>query len=380
MRLVFSLIKLNLQRLGRRLFLLAAIAAAFLMLSAPLGAGVRELFSREDYGDITIAVAGKNGEGEALASFAGNLADVAEYCRFVAMPENEALAQLERGELTAVLVLPENFVNKILTGENQGAKLHLDPSEPVESLLTLYAGQCAADMLAAAQGGIYAVLDALDEAGAMGDRSVEEINLEYIRFTMGRGGMYETELAQLVPGGEPGEHYVRSVLVWVLLMSGLLFYPVLGPGRDAHRERLRSVGCTGNEWAAGALAPLLLWETGLSAVICLAAGEPTLFGIIGCALFAGGFSALVCAISFSEASAAAWGFILSTALGFLSGGIVPPALMPGALRGGRLYEWTSLLRRGVQGQAGEALCLAGALLTALAFLTVRLSFGREART
>ena len=94
MRFVLHLAKINLLRLGRRLFLLAVIAAAFVMLSFPLAAGVRSMLSRADYSGLTIAVVGQDGEGEALASFAGNLADVSAYCSFVALDEDTAMAEL----------------------------------------------------------------------------------------------------------------------------------------------------------------------------------------------------------------------------------------------------------------------------------------------
>lgn len=366
-------------RLGRRLFLLAVIAAAFVMLAFPLTAGMQSLFARDGYEGLTIAVVGQGGEGEALASFAGNLADVAAYCRFTAAGEDEAMEQLARGEVTAVLVLPPHFVDSILTGENESAVLHLNPKRPAESLLTLYAGRCASDMLSAAQGGIYAVLDALDDAGISRENAVYEINMEYIRFTMSRGNLYETETVNL-SGAEPiGEHYVRSALAWLLTAAGTLFFPVLSTRQGAWRNRLKSAGCTGTQWALGALLPVLLCEVLLAAVLCIAAESFAVAGCLCCALYACGVGSLICILCPGEVWAGAGLFAFSTAAAFLSGGIVPPMLLPRSLRDSALVHSFSLLRRCLGGEASIPLALTGAVLLVLSFLLLRRSFDREGR-
>ena len=89
----------------------------------------------------------------------------------------EALAALASGEATAVLELPEDFVRKVQWGENPPVRIIVDGSRPLESLLTLWVGQSAADLLAASQAGIYAVLERYGQSpppGLSRDQAVME--------------------------------------------------------------------------------------------------------------------------------------------------------------------------------------------------------------
>ena len=377
MRFIIRLVQVNLLHLRRRLFLLGVIAAAFVMLSVPLGEGMQTLLSREDHSGMTIAVAGKNGEGEKLASFAGNLPDIASYCRFLAAEESEAMELLAQGRVTAVLVLPDHFVDSILTGRNENAVLYLDGAHPAESLLTLYVGQCAADMLSAAQGGIYAVLDALDASGTVRENAVYEINMEYIRFTMSRGNMYEAETVSAAGELPLPLHYMRSVLAWLMTAAGVLFCPVFG-GQKGWRCRLKSAGCTGAQWALGTEAALLLCYAVLTGALCLAGGSFALTGWICCTLFACGLGCAVGVACPGEVSAAAVSFLLSTALAFFSGGIIPPMLLPAALRSSALYTAASALRRCMGGSGSVGLCLTGAVLLLLSGAALACRFERGA--
>jgi len=376
MRFAFLLAKLNLKRLGRRLFLLLAAAAAFAVLSMPLTLGVESLFARGGVRGISIAVCGKDGEGEALAQFAGNLAGVSDYCEFVAVELDEALEMLSRGDITAALELPPDFVDGILSGRNEAPIVHIEASRPLESMLTIYAGQCAADMLSAAQGGIYAVLAALDEQGLRNPDSLLDVNLEYIGFALSRGDMYDIE--ELSPTGRLGlgQHYTLSAMAWLLMTSGAALYPVLGTRQDKWINRLRAVGCTGAQWALGALMPVLLAMGILSTALCVGFGELSVLGTAGCALFSAGLASAFGALCRSESTAASLAFVCATATAFFSGGIVPPMLMPEQMRAGELYSVASALRDGINGEGGLMLCAAGAALMAAAFVVLSRRYER----
>ena len=85
MRLAAQLVKLNIFRLRRRLLLLAAMAAAFAVLSAPLGAGAENMLSRESVEPLSIAVCGE--EAGLISRLAGNMAR----CRVALQPDALAL-------------------------------------------------------------------------------------------------------------------------------------------------------------------------------------------------------------------------------------------------------------------------------------------------
>jgi len=64
----------------------------------------------------------------------GGMEDIAQYCRVEAMEEGEALAALERGEVTAVLALPENRGKLAFLGRVKDArfKRQVVPGDVVE--------------------------------------------------------------------------------------------------------------------------------------------------------------------------------------------------------------------------------------------------------
>ena len=93
-----------------------------------------------------------------LEQYMGNMRDVRQYCTFRAMDGAEAAAALESGEVTAILVLPENFIQGVTDGSNPDVRLVVSGDRPLESLLTLWVGQSAADLLSSFQAGVYAVL------------------------------------------------------------------------------------------------------------------------------------------------------------------------------------------------------------------------------
>lgn len=363
--------------LRRRLLLLVGIAAAFAMLAPMLSQGAQSLLTRGGHEALVIAVVGEGGEAESLVKFAENLSDITEYCSFVSDGEETAMQKLSRGEVTAVLMLPENFVGGILTGENNPAILHVDPHRPAESMLTLYAGQCAADMLSAAQGGIYAVLNELSREGIVRESAVMEINIEYIKFTMARGSMYEEETVQLTQGLPIGEHYALSLLGWLLLMSSVIFYPALCPVQGDWRERLKSLGCTPLDWALGAFCPVLCCELLLTAAFSIFAGSFSVTGVLFCALFSAAFAGVICALSRTEAMAAALGFAASAGMALLSGSIIPQALMPKALRGAADYIPLTYMRKALGGGSSWELLAFGVAFALIALWLLARAYERQ---
>jgi ABC-2 type transport system permease protein len=113
------------------------------------------------FSGITLAVAAPEGDSTPalLEKLLPKLEGIDEYCRVAAMDREEAVTGLESGEVTAVLVLPENMIQGIMNGTNPDVQLIVPGDMPLEALLTLCVGESASDLLAAVQSGVYAVLE-----------------------------------------------------------------------------------------------------------------------------------------------------------------------------------------------------------------------------
>lgn len=341
-RYVQACMSVTLGKLRRQLWLLAGLALLCAALPLLAGQAAQQLLSRGvGMEGITLAISSPQGDGtaELLERYMGGMEDVAQYCRIVAMEEKEAMAALEAGEVTAVLALPEGFIQGVMWGENPDLELVVAGDRPLESLLLLWVGQSASDILSAFQSGVYAVLDLYDQSPPPGldrDQVVVDINLRYITLALDRSGMFREEEVSATGALPILPHYGLSLLAYFILSAAPLFAPVYTGSWLAFQRRLRGAGrsCLGG-YAGGVVVVagamlvlivpcLLACGGGRPPALAAAAAGMTLFGSL--------FSALCCLAAQRDAGRGGLAFIVSLLSLFLAGGVVPPVLLPSAVR------------------------------------------------
>ncbi len=328
-------------RLCQQRWLLAGLVLLCLLL--PLGAGraAEVLLSRGvAFQGVVLAVTAPEGDPvpQQLEQYMGDMEDIAQYCRFLAMEEDEALEALERGEVTAVLALPEGFIRGVMWGENPDLRLIVAGDRPLESLLLLWVGQSACDILSAFQGGVYAVLDLYDQAPPPGlgrDQVVIDINLRYISLALSRTDLFQTQEVPVTQVLPIPLHYALALLAYFALSAAPLFVPLYTGDWLRAQRRLRAAGrscVTGclSGVAAGALVLLVL----IFPALILAGGPPgpALAAALTVALFASLFCALCCLAAGGAAACGAMAFLISLLSLALAGGILPNALLPAGIR------------------------------------------------
>ena len=236
-----KLTALTMGKLCQQRWLLAGLVLLCLLL--PLGAGraAEVLLSRGvNFAGVTLAITAPEGDGvpQLLEQFMGEMEDIAQYCNIVALEEGAALEALSRGEVTAVLVLPERFIQGVMWGENPDLRLIVAGDRPLESLLLLWVGQSASDILSAFQSGVYAVLDLYQAApppGLTRDQVVVDINLRYISLATGRADMFQTELVTATQALPIPLHYALSLAAFFALAAAPVFLPL--PGEEQLGEQ-----------------------------------------------------------------------------------------------------------------------------------------------
>lgn len=382
---------LALGRLRRQLWLLAGLVLLCLLL--PLGAGraAQELLSQGvGFSGVTLAVAAPAGDDTPalLERYMGGMEDISQYCRVVAMGEAEALEALASGQVTAALLLPQGFLQGVMWGENPDLRLVVAGDRPLESLLLLWVGQSASDILSAFQGGVYAVLDAYGENPPPGldrDQVIFDINLRYITLALDRAGMFRQQEVSATGALPIPLHYGLSLLAYFALSAAPLFMPAYTGGWLSFQRRLRCVGrsCAPGLFsavAAGAGALLLL----LLPSLLLAGGGTQPLALLGASVLAAAFcslfAALCCLAARTAAGCGGLAFAISLLSLFLAGGVIPPVLLPSAL--GRLsglspVGWLRQLTAwpmGYEVPAATWVCLG---LTALAMAAVSLLLYRR---
>lgn len=341
-RYVQACMSVTLGKLRRQLWLLAGLALLCAALPLLAGQAAQQLLSRGvGMEGITLAISSPQGDGTAgqLERYMGGMEDVAQYCRIVAMEEKEAMAALEAGEVTAVLALPEGFIQGVMWGENPDLELVVAGDRPLESLLLLWVGQSASDILSAFQSGVYAVLDLYDQSPPPGldrDQVVMDINLRYITLALDRSGMFREEEVSATGALPILPHYGLSLLAYFILSAAPLFAPVYTGSWLAFQRRLRGAGrsCLGGYAGgvvvvAGAMLVLIV-----PCLLACGGGRPPALAAAaaGMALFGSLFSALCCLAAQRDAGRGGLAFIVSLLSLFLAGGVVPPVLLPSAVR------------------------------------------------
>ena len=154
LRFLRKLFILTLNKLCQQRWLLAELVLLCLFLPHGIGvAAEHTLTEGVSFSGIRLAVTAPEDDPvpQILEEYLSNMRDIRQYCTFEAMEHSAAIDALEAGEVTAVLLLPESFVQGILWGENPDVTVIVSADHPLESLLTLWVGQSASDFLAAFQ-------------------------------------------------------------------------------------------------------------------------------------------------------------------------------------------------------------------------------------
>lgn len=382
--------KLTLGRLCQQRWLLAGLALLCLLLPFGAGRAADVLLSRGvDFHGVTLAITAPEGDGvpQQLERFMGNMEDIAQYCRIVSMDGAEAMRALEAGEVTAVLELPEDFIHGVMWGTNPDLRLIVPAGRPLESLLLLWVGQSACDILSAFQSGVYAVLDLYEENPPPGlgrEDVVFDINLRYISLALDRTGMFRTEEISATRSLPISLHYALALISYFALSAAPLFVPVYGGDWLRPQRRLRAAGRgTAAGYFAGIAASAAVLLLLLLPALALAGGGISLSLIgaaLGMALFCSIFCSVCCLISQSAAGCGVAAFTISLVSLALAGGVVPPVLLPGPMR--KLswlspVTWLQRLAAGTMGYPIPPSAWAGSALTGVGMAALALILYRR---
>ena len=342
LRLLTTALGLTMGRLRRQLLLLAGLALLCALLPFLAGQCAQSALSQGvSFSGITLAVTAPEEDStpQLLEKYMGAMRDIRQYCRITAMEESAALEALADGSVTAVLALPEDFIGAVQRGENPSVRLIVDGRHPVESLLTLWVGQSAADLLSAVQAGIYGVLDIYDQADSPSlshSQVVGEINLRYVQWTLNRQNLFTQR--QILPTGSLSIalHY-GLCLFFALTMSIAPLFSWNYQG--AWLKGYRSLPRIGRSVLVGLAASVLtcagLMSVFFSLLFFALSGESVsavLTAALACGIFFSAYAALCALATDTSAGCGGLSFVFSLGALILSGGLIPPVLLPPILQ------------------------------------------------
>ena len=277
-------------------------------------------------------------------SYVENMESVKGLCRFVSVTEEEGKALLAEGELAALLVLPENMIEGILSGSNEPAGLYLAENPSPAGLVFEELANAATGLLAVAQAEIYAA-HALTEHFHVEPYGLAQIYQELDTFNLGIVTEREQyfRFRQLSETGNTGFtiYYASAFFTVYLLAAGMFLGGFLKRDRE---EMLLLQKRGGISYAvqllgrsvitAGCLLLLLLvtglfWLSGsVREAIQICWSVQGMFLIVSAVFFVASWLQLFYLLADSARSAILPAGFAAAFMCYMSGCFVPSAILP----------------------------------------------------
>ena len=199
--------------------------------------------------DIGVVVREDDRVTRIALQYVENLESASQVCHFIQMPEEEGFLALEKGEIAALVVLPERIVQGIMDGRNPTVDIFFPKNAGLEAMLLRELTESGAGLLRVAQAQIYGAYDTAAAYGMMEQLSVMETDIDSynLAFALDRLAVYDTETVSATGQMSVLQYYAASGAVLFLLLSGMALYPVMRREPLAFRRQLARQG-TGGIW------------------------------------------------------------------------------------------------------------------------------------
>lgn len=199
--------------------------------------------------DIGVVVREDDRVTRMALQYVENLESATQVCHFIQLPEDEGFLALEKGEIAALVVLPEQIVQGIMDGSNPTVDIFFPKNVGLEAMLLRELTESGAGLLRVAQAQIYGAYDTAAAYGMMEQLSVMETDIDSynLAFALDRLAVYDTETVSATGQMSVLQYYAASGAVLFLLLSGMALYPVMRREPSAFRKQLARQG-TGGIW------------------------------------------------------------------------------------------------------------------------------------
>lgn len=298
-----------------------------------------------------------------LVAYVAGLDSVDEWCRFVSVTEEEGKEDLQEGKIAALIILPDNVVDEILSGSNAPATLLLPKESSVLGIVFEELADAGIRMLSVAQGEIYTVYELASVLGFSEEElhsMCDDINAYNLSLVMERESWFQTCKVS-VTGNEETAVYYGSALVACLLLLCVVFFgsyvkhselealltwkrlgvsPVIQVlGRTLITAMLLFLcmlplaGLWMLPWLRNILVPVFTWQSIvllLLSVICIAAYDQLLYQICE-----------------QHRVAVVLVGLLAIVQGYVSGYLIPTVLLPQVIQRLSLYMPSTYVRQAI---------------------------------
>lgn len=275
----------------------------------------------------------------ALLSYIEQMNDISKLCEFDTVSEEEGRRQLEQGEISALLVVPEGMLDQIYQGKDTGVHVYLPHTPTLESGMIQEFSEAGVSLVLSAKAGDYTAYELYRQFGISGtmQQVSKDMNGGYITFIMMQERLFDNIAVTGKDGLSDSERYMTAGITCLLFLLGIPCVSLLRGRSFVLTGQLRRKGVS-HAFQYGTsliLMMMCLYAAGICglAVIYRYLGRDTGFAAAAffllpvCFLLASLFHFLY---SFSKGMTGMvlMVFLLAVLLVFLPGGIFPPCLLP----------------------------------------------------
>ena len=152
------------------------------------------------------------------------------WCKLLPVTEEEGRAQLQKEQLDALLILPENVIQEILNGTNAPAKLLMSKQSSAYHMILEELTDAGINMLSIAQGEIYTVYELFSELGLAREELqaiCDEVNAYNLNLVFGREDFFKIRKISYSDVGYQSNgtalYLFSSLMVWYVFLCSSFF-------------------------------------------------------------------------------------------------------------------------------------------------------------
>lgn len=243
MRTSLVYLRLELKRAWKRLpHMYAGAIVLFVLLGTVALLSSKLLYGDAVSGRITVGVVlpADDVVAEKALDMISSLDSVKSICDFEYLNQEAGQKKLHSGDLYALLVIPDGFVQDIITGVNTPVQVVLPGNKDVESRVFRELADAGAKILAASQAGIYAGNELYRRYGLESSIAVLEADLNriYLGYSLSRGDYFLNRKVSATGDVTTVQFYGISAYVLFLLLCGIPASAYLLPWQKSFARQL----------------------------------------------------------------------------------------------------------------------------------------------
>ena len=274
----------------------------------------------------------------AFVNTIGSMGEISSICEFSMITEQEGKEKLEQGEVSALLVIPENILQKIYRNENTKIQMYTPEEPTLDSALMQEFAETATSLVLTAKAGDFAAYNLYRKYGKEGSmkKVATDMNGNYIRFVMRQETLFTDHPIMGREGMSDEERLIVSVIILVLFLLGIPIVQLrtrqsASLSLQLARKGVSSVFSLAVDMVLIAFSLFVVLLAGV-AVFAFALEMNISIRILPCLLLdslcEAAFLSMFCALNQGTAGSVLAIFLVSVIQFFLSGGIFPVYSLP----------------------------------------------------